>query len=78
MKASASGTSARALAAARPARASSSVLEAHLATRPAMLAARPDLATPSALTASAMEPESARDNFSSADSMDMVDKMGGS
>lgn len=43
-----------------------------------MLAARPDLATPSALTASAMEPESARDNFSSADSMDMVDKMGGS
>mmetsp|Transcript_14583 Transcript_14583/g.34925 ORF Transcript_14583/g.34925 Transcript_14583/m.34925 type:complete len:239 (+) Transcript_14583:2482-3198(+) len=73
VKASASGTSARALAAARPARASSSSLEAHLATRPAMLAARPDLETPSFLTASAMEPESERDNLSSMDSTDMVE-----
>jgi hypothetical protein len=38
-----------------------------------MLAARPDFATPSFLTASAMEPESERDNFSSMDSTDMVE-----
>mmetsp|Transcript_10425 Transcript_10425/g.22097 ORF Transcript_10425/g.22097 Transcript_10425/m.22097 type:complete len:243 (-) Transcript_10425:44-772(-) len=72
VNASASGTSARALAAAIPARDSASSLEAHLATRPAMLEARPDLFTPSALTASAMEAPSSRDKFSSLDSIDMM------
>merc|ERR1719199_437430 len=62
----------RALAVARPARASGSSLEAHLATRPAMLAARPDSTTPSALTASTIDEASSSDNFESVSSIDIV------
>mmetsp|Transcript_25308 Transcript_25308/g.45839 ORF Transcript_25308/g.45839 Transcript_25308/m.45839 type:complete len:240 (-) Transcript_25308:16-735(-) len=64
--------SANALTVASPARASSSSDEAHFATRESILAARPDLTTPSLETASAKDVASLKESFSSIDSIDMV------